>query len=74
MDRTNEKRWTLHIMYLSDSGESLAPSQRKSCIEGLLYYVEPRKIPGWRPVKTFQGVNLHSDCSLTFVYRRIGTS
>ena len=46
MDKTNEKRWTLRIMYLSDSGESLAPSQRKSCVEGLLYYVEPRKIPG----------------------------
>lgn len=74
MDKTDEKRWTLRISYINESGKSLAPSRRKSCIEGLLYYVEPLKIPGWWPDKPFLGINLHENCEVSFIYHRTGSN
>lgn len=70
MDQTDETRWNLLVHYLTESGETLAPPRRKSCINGLLYCIKPREFPGWYPDKPFIGLNLYDHGEVTFHYHR----
>ena len=67
--KNNEKRWTLRIFYWDTDHNEIAPTRRKSCIEGLLYHVESPKIRDLVPDKPLVTVNLYADKYIYVTYR-----
>ncbi len=68
--RDSERRHRLTIRYLDQYGMELRPARRKSCIEGLMYFIEPLVIEGAELKDAPRGVNLHADKTLRFHYYR----
>ena len=55
MDEKKETRWNLTVHFRDKSGRDVAPTRRKSCIEGLLCTVDAPVVPGMEPDQKSRG-------------------